>query len=226
MGMFGSLLIALVAFASINIFNVLQRQPIEILAWIPVTGPVSKDVHWERYRSEFTKFSTPLVDAETLAAISYTESSGNPLARPPWIFKPKLDFWNSLKPQSTAFGLMQFTQSTFAEAQTLAQLKGFRPFPFFTRASPEQSIALTSLYLEEKLRSRFRRPERWGWKLPAVVHLCGVNRAKQWTNSSAAVQNQMFCGSHKVSRYLHEVAKMRFYYSEKGSQPVFVSSSR
>src|SRR6185503_18677664 len=93
------------AFAVNWIYQVV-RKPAEV--FFPVGGALSKTPSetWSQYEPIFRRHSTPTITPEFLAALAQVEGAGNPVARTPWRW-----------PASSAVGMYQITDATFAEAK-------------------------------------------------------------------------------------------------------------
>jgi|ERR1700728_2437245 Transglycosylase SLT domain len=105
-----------VAFAVNGVYQ-LVRKPTEL--FFPVSGVLYKTPAdtWREYGPLFRRYSTASIPPELLAALAQVEASGNPLARTYWRWAWKLRPFEVYRPASSAVGMYQITDSTFAEAR-------------------------------------------------------------------------------------------------------------
>jgi hypothetical protein len=95
------------------------RKPTEL--FFPISGTLSKAPAetWRRYAPLFRAHSTPTMTPEFLAALAQVEGAGNPVARTPWRSQPSWNPFKWYRPASSAVGMYQVTDGTFAEAHPL-----------------------------------------------------------------------------------------------------------
>jgi hypothetical protein len=110
--------LALAAVAALTLAYQVARKPTELLGVVPTSARTPGST-WAAYGPLFREYSTDLVTPELLAALVQAESAGDPLARTSWRWRWS---WNPLGlygPASSAVGLLQLTDGTFAEARHL-----------------------------------------------------------------------------------------------------------
>jgi hypothetical protein len=93
------------------------RKPGEVLA--PVSASLSKspEFTWRSYGPIFEKYSTNIISPEFLAALAQVEGSGNPIAHTYWRWQWSWNPFEIYRPASSALGMFQVTDGTFAEAR-------------------------------------------------------------------------------------------------------------
>ena len=69
------------------------------------------------YAPVFREHSTGVMTPELLAALAQVEGSGNPVVRTYWRWSFRLEPFEIYRPASSAVGMYQFTDGTFAEAR-------------------------------------------------------------------------------------------------------------
>jgi hypothetical protein len=200
------------------------RKPTEILGLVAPSAAKSPESTWEDYGRLFDAHSTEIVSPALLAALAQVESAGDPLARTYWRWRWS---WNVLElyaPASSAVGMLQITDGTFAEARRLCvhdhavARDGSWHDPracwfnaLYFRTIPSHAIEMTSAYLhtavaetltaqglEDVTRERKRR-------LAAVIHLCGRERGAAFARRGFRVAPGERCGDHDLARYLGRV---------------------
>ena len=93
------------------------RKPTEM--FFPVSGSLAKAPAetWRQYGPLFVKHSTAVITPELLAALAQLEGSGNPVARTYWRWRLSWNPFEVYRPASSAVGMFQITDGTFAEAR-------------------------------------------------------------------------------------------------------------
>ena len=91
------------------------RKPTEMFA---VSGSLAKvpAETWQQYGPIFDEHSTAVVTPDLLAALAQVESSGDPVARTYWRWQFSWNPFELYRPASSAVGMFQLTDGTFAEA--------------------------------------------------------------------------------------------------------------
>ena len=106
-----------VAWAAVNWIVQVVRKPTEVFAG--VSGSLAKvpAQTWQQYGPVFDEHSTAVITPELLAALAQVESSGNPVARTYWRWRFSWNPFELYRPASSAVGMFQLTDGTFAEAR-------------------------------------------------------------------------------------------------------------
>ena len=221
-------LLAIVGFFAVNWIYQVIRKPGELFA--PISSSLSKDPDstWQSYGLVFEKHSTSVVSPEFLAALAQIEGAGNPVARTYWRWQWSWNLFEIYRPASSALGMFQITDGTFAEARKYCirdhQVVTAGPWNdlgscwfnnFYIRTLPSHASEMTAAYLHQSvvdtLRSRgnakISLTQRQ--KLAAVIHLCGLKRGETFAARGFRVIPGERCGTHSLGRYLTEVDLMK-----------------
>ena len=204
------------------------RKPGEILA--PVSASLSKSPEstWRSYGPLFEKYSTNIISPEFLAALAQVEGSGNPIAHTYWRWRWSWNPFEVYRPASSALGMFQITDGTFAEARKYCirdheivtdgpwyDLRSCWFNSFYTRTLASHSSEMTAAYLHRSVLSTLaaRRAQKVSvpqqQKLAAVIHLCGLKRGETLVTRGFRVTPGELCGTHSLRRYLMQVDLMR-----------------
>ncbi len=221
-------ILAIAGFFALNLAYQVIRKPAELFA--PVGDSLSKtpESTWRSYGSLFEKYSTSTLSPEFLAALAQVEASGNPVARTYWRWKWS---WNPLeiyRPASSALGMFQITDGTFAEARKYCirdhkvvsegrwhDLGSCWFNSLYTRILPSHATELTAAYLHESVENTLaaRRLVKVSvaqkQKLAAVIHLCGAKRGEIFVRQKFQVVAGEQCGAHTLRGYLNQIDVMK-----------------
>jgi hypothetical protein len=214
------------------------RKPSEL--FFPVSGVLYKvpEETWDTYGSAFRKHSTSTITAAFLAALAQVEASGNPVARTYWRWS--LDLTDSpfdiYRPASSAVGMYQLTDGTFAEARRYCihdhvvvedgawhDLRSCWFNSLYTRVIASHSVELTSAYLDRRVaralanahinKATLRQKE----DLAAVIHLCGAGAGEHFARRGLRLTAHQRCGDHDVRAYLNRVQGMKTVFLRLGA---------
>ncbi len=212
----------------VNAVYQIARKPTEL--FFPVSGVLTKSPQesWREYGPAFRSFATPAVAPELLAALAQVEGAGNPLVRTYWRWAWGVKPFELYRPASSAVGMYQITDGTFAEARhycihhhALAQdgpWDDWRSCWFnrlYLRVVPRDAIELTAAYLDLKVNAILAQdPHRSATTLQrqhlaAVVHLCGAAAAASYARRGFRFAEGQRCGAHDPREYLQRVDEMR-----------------
>jgi hypothetical protein len=204
------------------------RKPAEL--FFPVSGTLSKTPSdtWRQYQPIFHAHSTAVITPELLAALAQVEGAGNPVARTYWRWHPTWDLFELYRPASSAVGMYQITDATFAEAKRYCihdhvvvedgpwnELRSCWFNSLYTRVVPTHAAELTSAYLDRRVASTLERNRIAGATLPqqqdlaAVIHLCGAGAGDAYARRGFRLTAGQRCGDHDVRGYLARVNAMR-----------------
>ena len=221
------LVLAAAAFALNGLYQVL-RKPTEL--FFPVSGALGKTPTetWRAYESAFRRYATPSITPELLAALAQVEGSGNPLVRTYWRWSWSARPFDLYRPASSAVGMYQITDGTFAEARhycihhhTLTREGTWDDWHscwfngLYARVVPTDAVELTAAYLDLKVNGILAELPRAAatplerQHLAAVVHLCGAGAAALYARRGFHFDAGQRCGDHDPREYLRRVDQMR-----------------
>src|SRR5215470_11031826 len=114
---FCSCFVAVAGFFTLNWIYQVVRKPAEIFS--PFSASLSKNPEstWESYGPLFEEHSTDIISPQLLAALAQVEGSGNPIALTYWRWQWSWHPFEIYRPASSALGMFQITDGTFAEAR-------------------------------------------------------------------------------------------------------------
>jgi hypothetical protein len=233
----GVVLAAGVALA-INGLYQLARKPTEL--FFPVSGVLAKapPATWREYGPAFRRYATPAIAPELLAALAQVEGSGNPLVRTYWRWSWAPRPFDLYRPASSAVGMYQITDGTFAEARhycihhhALTHEGAWNDWHscwfngLYLRIVPRDAIELTAAYLDLKVNAILANDRRRAAStlqrqhLAAVVHLCGAGAAAAYAQRGFRFADGERCGAHDPREYLRRVDEMREVFTRLASVP-------
>ena len=229
-------LVAAVALAANAVYQVV-RKPTEL--FFPVSGALYKTPAetWRDYGPFFRRYATRAISPELLAALAQVEGSGNPLVRTYWRWAWAARPFDLYRPASSAVGMYQITDGTFAEAShycirhhELAREGAWNDWHacwfngLYVRVLPADAIELTSAYLDLKVNDILAAgqapPARPLLRehLAAVVHLCGAGAAARYAQRGFRFLPGERCGAHDPREYLHRVDGMRAVFAQLAAE--------
>lgn len=157
-------LLAVILALSLNALYQVVRKPTEL--FFPVSGKLYKTPQetWREYGPLFRRYATHRIPAPLLAALAQVEGSGNPLVRTYWRWSWVLRPFELYRPASSAVGMYQITDGTFAEARhycihahAVVREGAWDDWSacwfnaLYTRVLPADAVELTSAYLDLKV---------------------------------------------------------------------------
>ena len=222
------LILAIAALYPLNWVYQVTRKPGELLAPISASFSKSPVATWREYGALFDKHSTDIVSAEFLAALAQVESDGNPIATTYWRWRWSWNPFDVYRPASSALGMFQFTDGTFAEARRYCihehevvedgswyDIDSCWFNVLYTRTIASHAIELTSAYLHQNVvdvlsgRSMAQVGLTEKQELAAVIHLCGASRGRRFADAGLQVASGDTCGTQSLGQYLAKVERMR-----------------
>lgn len=213
---------------SINWIYQVARKPSEL--FFPVSGTLNKTPSqtWQQYGLLFRLNSTETIHATLLAAIAQVEGSGNPVARTYWRWSWSLHPLQVYRPASSAVGMYQITDSTFAESRrycihrhTVVEDGPWNDWhscwftAFYSRVLPAHAAELTAAYLDHSINAILTRHRLNGVtpqhtvQLAAVVHLCGAGAADDFARRGFRLLSEQHCGDQLVRTYIGRIESMK-----------------
>ncbi len=204
------------------------RKPSEL--FFPVSGTLNKTPAetWRQYAPLFKANSTAAISPELLAALAQVEGSGNPLVRTYWRWSFNTKPFEVYRPASSAVGMYQITDGTYAEARhycihdhALAEDGPWNDWnscwfnALYTRVIPSHAVELTAAYLDRSATlvlhrhpGRSATPEQ-KQELAAIIHLCGAGAGDAFVQRGLRLTEGQRCGDHDAREYVARVAAMK-----------------
>jgi hypothetical protein len=231
------LLLAVAAALLLNALYQVVRKPTEL--FFPVSGVLAKtpEETWREYAPAFRRYATRTITPQLLAALAQVEGSGNPLVRTYWRWSWAPKFYDVYRPASSAVGMYQITDGTFAEARhycihhhALVREGAWNDWhacwfnALYLRVMPRDAIELTAAYLDLKVNEILARlpPDAAGAAarrhLAAVVHLCGAGAALAYAQRGFRFRDGQRCGDHDPRGYLQRVDGMQAVFTRLGAE--------
>ena len=231
----GLLLVVAAAVLANALYQVL-RKPTEL--FLPVSGVLAKtpEETWRAYGSAFRRYATRSVTPELLAALAQVEGAGNPLVRTYWRWSWRIKPFEVYRPASSAVGMYQITDGTFAEARQycihdhrLVHAGAWDDWQacwfngLYLRIVPHDAIELTAAYLDLKvdgILALLPEPPSAAQRshLAAVVHLCGAGAAIGYAQRRFRFRDGQRCGDHDPREYLKRVDGMHAVFARLASR--------
>jgi hypothetical protein len=224
-----SLLVVLTLSLAINWIYQVIRKPSELFFPVSATLYKTPAETWRQYAPIFRKHATSVMTADLLAAIAQVEGSGNPVVRTYWRWS-----WSTpqafevYRPASSAVGMYQITDGTFAEARRycihdhlVAEDGPWNSWhscwfnSLYARVVPSHAVELTSAYLDHSVAIILERHRMAGstlqhkQELAAVIHLCGAGAGDDFARRGFQLSVGQRCGDHDVRAYLARVDAMK-----------------
>ena len=183
---------------------------------------------WREYGSLFRAHSTNVITPDLLAALAQVEGSGNPVVRTYWRWSMRRQPFEVFRPASSAVGMYQITDGTFAEARrycihdhVVVEDGPWNDFDscwfngLYARVVPTHAVELTAAYLDHGISSTLKRlriaeitlQQKQG--LAAVIHLCGAGTGEIYARRRFRLVSGQRCGDHDVQAYLARVDAMK-----------------
>jgi hypothetical protein len=208
------------------VYHVIHK-PTEML--FPASGVLKKSPRdtWKEYGSLFREYSTATISPELLAALAQTEGAGDPIAHTYWRWRLTWPPFEIYKPASSAVGMYQITDATFADAERYcirnhsviergAAGAGGSCWSedFYNRLLPSHAIELTSAHLDRSVAAILghqadgKASPQQKQDLAALVHLCGAGAAKGFAQRGFRLTPGDRCGDHSAEVYVTQVNAM------------------
>src|SRR6476659_4117367 len=227
----GTVLLVIV-WAALNWTVQVVRKPTEV--FVAVSGSLAKvpAQTWRQYGPLFDEHSTPVITPELLAALAQVEGSGNPVARTYWRWRFSWNPFEVYRPASSAVGMFQITDATFAEARRYCihdhVVGEGGPWhdprscwfnALYTRVVPGHAVEMTAALLDRTIARTLGRNHiataslRQQQDLAAVIHLCGSGAGNAYARHGFRLRPGQRCGDHDARRYLTEVNAVKLQFA-------------
>ena len=223
----GVAVVVTVALVANWIYQVI-RKPSEL--FFPVSGTLNKTPPetWRQYAPIFKKYATNVLTPDLLAAIAQVEGSGNPVVRTYWRWSWTSQPFRVYRPASSAVGMYQITDATFAQARRYC-IRNHRVVEdgpwnawqscwfnsWYTRVVPAHAVELTSAYLDRSVVLTLEKHRmsavalQHKQNLAAVIHLCGAGAGDMYARRGLRLIDGQRCGDHEVRVYLARINAMK-----------------
>lgn len=230
--------VALVLWSASNWAFQVIRKPAEL--FFPVSETLSKtpSVTWRQYAPIFRAHSTAVITDDFLAALAQVEGSGNPVARTYWRWQLTWNLFELYRPASSAVGMYQITDSTFAEARRYCihdhvvvedgpwhEPRSCWFNSLYTRVVPSHAVELTSAYLDRRVADTLARNRISGatlaqkQDLAALIHLCGAGAGNVYARRGFRLTDGQRCGDHDARGYLTQINAMQRIFARLATGP-------
>ena len=216
------LIVATGLFLLSNLVYHVIHKPAEML--YPVSGVMKKSPAetWRDYGPLFHEYSTASISPELLAALAQVEGAGDPIAHTYWRWRLAWPPFEIYKPASSAVGMYQMTEGTFADASrwcirnhvAIERDSSCWSEDFYNRLLPAHAIELTSAHLDRSVAAILaRQPEakptaKQKQDLAALTHLCGAGVARDFARHGFKLTPGEQCGDHLAEIYVGRVDAM------------------
>lgn len=219
--------------ASANGVYQVVRKPAEL--FFPVSGALAKTPAetWRKYAPIFRAHATAHISPALLAALAQVEGAGNPVARTYWRWRATWDPFELYRPASSAVGMYQITDATFAQARRYCvhhhvvvedgpwhDWRSCWLNSLYTRVVPSHAAELTAAYLDRTVaRTLARRhgaaatPQQRE-DLAAMIHLCGAGAGDAYARRDFRLAPGQRCGDHDAGAYLARVNAMKRLFAQ------------
>ncbi|MDZ4676753.1 MAG: lytic transglycosylase domain-containing protein [Oligoflexia bacterium] len=224
--------IAIPSFFTINWCYHAINKPSEVIGLFDSHFYNSPRNTWQNLGSDFKDHSTSIITSDFLAALAQTETQGNPIARTYWQWSFSTNPFKIFAPASSAAGLFQITDGTYAQMKRFCIHNGevVKDGPWYeigscwfnfayNRLIPSHAIEMTAAYLDyhvTKLIKRYRgAPPNTQQKqeLAAIIHLCGPQRGEQFVRNRFQLASIGNCGAHNPHAYVNKLKKLQSGFS-------------
>ncbi len=223
-----AMVLVLAVWAAVNWMVQVARKPAEV--FFPVSGSLVKPPAqtWRQYGPLFAKNSTAVITPELLAALAQVEGSGNPMARTYWRWRLSWNPFEIYRPASSAVGMFQITDGTFAEARRycihdhVVVEDGPWHDPrscwfnaLYTRVVPGDAVEMTAALLDRTVARTLGRHRIATASLPqqqdlaAVIHLCGSGAGDAYARHRFRHRRGQRRAAHAARHYLAEVNALK-----------------
>jgi hypothetical protein len=219
--------LVVVVWAAVNGIVQVIRKPAEMFA---VGGSFAKvpAETWREYGRLFDAHATAVVTPELLAALAQVESSGDPVARTYWRWRLSWNPFELYRPASSAVGMFQITDGTFAEARRYCihdnvvvedgpwhDMNGCWFNALYTRVVAGHAVEMTAALLDRSVARILARHRvttaslQQQQDLAAIIHLCGAGAGDGYVRRGFRFSGGQRCGDHTPRHYLARVNALK-----------------
>ena len=213
------------------------RKPSEIVGLLDSKFHKAPQLTWATYGSDFRQSATNILTADFLAALAQAESNANPVARTYWKWRWTSNWRQMFAPASSAVGMFQITDGTYAEAKDFCIADGevrqrstnavdahCVPEFMYSRLIPSHAIEMTAARLHHHVRRllsayRVRTATRLQQQtLATIIHLCGVGKGEQLVQARFELRRIGRCGDHAPAAYVGRVRALQKQFRQLAAQ--------
>jgi hypothetical protein len=213
-----------VVWAPVNWIVQTVRKPAELFGAVSGSRAKVPAQTWRQYGAIFEAHATAVVTPELLAALAQVESSGNPAALTYWRWRFSWNPFELYRPASSAVGMFQLTDGTFAQARRYCvrdhvvvedgawhDMNACWFNALYTRVVPTHAVEMTAALLDRTVarivaRHRITNASlQQRQDLAAIIHLCGDGAADGYARRGFRFRIGQRCGAHDPRRYLAHV---------------------
>src|SRR5262249_49778127 len=147
----------------VNLVYHVVHKPTELFVFVGNGLDKEPAETWRQYGPLFRAYSTSTITPELLAALAQVESTGNPVARTYWRWRPSLNPLAHPQPASAAAGLSKRPvpaaagPARFCTRHNAVVDDGCGLTNLYVRAFPSHAIELTSVYLDRQIAALLAR---------------------------------------------------------------------
>jgi hypothetical protein len=222
---FSGISLGIVGILFISLVNQGTQDLLSVLGLVTPSHSLAPQESWDEYQDYFENYSTKDLSPTFLAALAQTESSGSFFLAPKWTFSLKRGPFQILKPESTAFGLMQLTGPQFAQSKNFCiqeqnpertgkwyHVDGCWFNSMSTRLSPANSVEHTSAFLQASVNHHIHGEGRQLVKerieiYSALLHHCGITDGLAWLEGDQSENVPPSCRGKSAKNYLDRLYK-------------------
>src|ERR1700681_4129427 len=218
--------------AAVNWMGKVARKPTEV--FFPVSGSLVKAPAqtWRQYGPLFAKHSTAVITPELLAALAQVEGSGNPMARTYWRWRLSWNPFEVYRPASSAVGMFQITDGTFAEARRYCihdhivvedgpwhDLRSCWFNTLYTRVVPGHAVEMTAALLDRTVARTLARNDmttaslQQRQDLAAFTHWWGGEAGNPSARRASRLSRAQRGAAPDPRRYLAEVNAVKLQFA-------------
>jgi len=204
------------------------RKPAEL--FFPVSTALNKSPAetWRQYESIFREHSTATITPDFLAALAQVEATGNPVARTYWRWQWARNPFELYRPASSAVGMYQITDATFAEAKRYCihnhavaedgpwhDVRSCWFNGLYTRVVPSHAVEMTAALLDVRVAATLERHRiatatlQQKQDLAGVIHLCGAGAGDTYAKRGLRLTPNQRCGDHDAREYLAQLNALK-----------------
>jgi hypothetical protein len=222
--------------AAVNWIVQVVRKPTELFGAVGDSFAKAPAQTWRQYGPLFSEHSTVVITPDLLAALAQVESSGNPVARTYWQWRFSWNPFELYGPASSAVGMFQITDATFAEARRycihdhVVVEDGPWGDPrscwfnaLYTRVLPAHAVEMTAALLDRAVARTLARhrlttaTQQQRQNLAAIIHLCGQGVGDTYARRGFRFRDDQRCGDHNARRYLRQVNALKQQFARLAS---------